>query len=103
MRSEAQGSYVRRTQLRCEITSRYGFPIYLYHSEIMKSTAKLIRPVLVLYLGTCLVRMARHRSWRKGAMHGNGTTSRKKRKNQNIRQEKRCSSACTLSLARLLG
>jgi hypothetical protein len=36
-------------------------------------------------------------------MHGNGTTSRKKRKNQNIRQEKRCSSACTLSLARLLG
>ena len=24
MRSEAQGSYVRRTQLRCEITSRYG-------------------------------------------------------------------------------
>jgi|EP01046_Picozoa_sp_COSAG06_P040107 hypothetical protein len=24
MRSEAQGSYVRRTQLRCEITSRYA-------------------------------------------------------------------------------
>jgi hypothetical protein len=29
MRSEAQGSYVRHTQLRCEITSRYAnkFPV----------------------------------------------------------------------------